>query len=412
MNNNILVIAYACEPNATSEPGVGWKLAHEIANYYPITIITRGNNKEVIEYASRNSEVGGSEKNIKWAYVDLASPFQALKKKIPFGTQLYYMLWQWKAFFHAKKLHNEYQFSIVHHLTFGVSWLTPPACLLSAPFVWGPIGGGDIVPSFIMKHESTLNRAKELGYSMFVNAAYYISPLAKIARKRSAAILFRNRSTGNNFPYITPSKKHIICETATDSPITRRNDQHTGILRAICVGRMQYWKGFKIAVEGFHRYITAGGKGTLTMLGDGPELESIKMYCLRHNLGQQVHVLGNVPAHEVQEHLRNSNTLIHPSFRDGGSWAVLEGMMNGLPIIAVDFSGSADMVSDECGFRINSETREGVIEQVARSLTRLDEDPPLRKTMGIAAQERVESHYRWDVRGRNLKSIYENILNR
>ena len=47
----ILAIAYACEPNRGSEPGVGWnwvKLISAISNC-ELSVITRANNQRVID---------------------------------------------------------------------------------------------------------------------------------------------------------------------------------------------------------------------------------------------------------------------------------------------------------------------------------------------------------------------------
>ena len=32
-NKKVLIIAYACEPHQTSEPGVGWNFSSEISNF-------------------------------------------------------------------------------------------------------------------------------------------------------------------------------------------------------------------------------------------------------------------------------------------------------------------------------------------------------------------------------------------
>lgn len=408
---SVLIIAYACEPDAPSEPGVGWNMIRETSKRYDVTAITRSNNRNLIEGHYKRSNEDASEGIIEWVYIDLPGLLQRLKKKIPFGIQIYYGIWQWKAYFVARERQRSVKFDIIHHLTFGVSWLAPPAVLIDAPFVWGPIGGGDIVPSFIMKHERLTNRVKEFGYQKFVSLGYKVSPLARNARKKCTAILFRNRSTEKNFPATNLNKRHIICETATGSAICPRKNQHKGDLEAICVGRMQYWKGYRYAIEGFHLYLKNGGRGNLTMLGDGPELKYIRAYCENNRLGDRVKIMGKVSMDTVQKHLDSSNVLIHPSFRDGGSWSVLEGMMKGLPVIAVNCSGSADMVNEDSGFLVSADSRDSLIAQFADALDCLDKNPELRRIFGVAAAERVKANYRWAVTVKKVNDIYESILN-
>lgn len=411
MMNKILIIAYACEPNTTSEPGVGWNMIMQVSNEYNVTVITRKNNSDVIEDAINSESDLCAKKNINWVFVDLPVFFQRLKKKVPMGTQIYYMFWQWKAYFVGKELHRKINFDIVHHLTFGVSWLAPPIALVRTHFIWGPIGGGDIVPPYIMERESIINRLKEKGYQLAIFISYNISPLARIARGNSQAIIFRNRSTERNFPKTNPEKRYVICETATTQISNNFTQKDTDRIKAICVGRLQYWKGFRYAVEGFHKYIDRGGDGQLTILGDGPEMKSIMKYCVKYNLEDQIRIKGRVSTAEVQNFLNSSNVMIHPSFRDGGSWAVLEGMMNGLALITVNYSGSADMVIDECGFRIQATSADELNEAIADALTQLENDTNLLRSMGNAAQQRINEQYRWTARGEAIKEIYKIILN-
>ena len=55
----VLMSAYACEPGKGSEPGVGWTVAREMARHHDIWVITRANNRPVIEAElARNPQPG------------------------------------------------------------------------------------------------------------------------------------------------------------------------------------------------------------------------------------------------------------------------------------------------------------------------------------------------------------------
>lgn len=45
----VLISAYACEPNKGSEPGVGWNWTLQMAKMDEVYVITRSNNRKVIE---------------------------------------------------------------------------------------------------------------------------------------------------------------------------------------------------------------------------------------------------------------------------------------------------------------------------------------------------------------------------
>lgn len=67
---NILLSAYACEPNKGSEPGVGWGWALEWAKNHNVWVITRDNNKAVIdEYLKLHCEIDSTR--LHFVYVGL-----------------------------------------------------------------------------------------------------------------------------------------------------------------------------------------------------------------------------------------------------------------------------------------------------------------------------------------------------
>ena len=261
-----------------------------------------------------------------------------------------------------------------------------------------------------MKRESIRSRIQENLYVILSRWICRISPLARLARRRASAILFRTSSTERVFPATRTLQRLVLCETATSDEIKLRTNQNEGTIKAVCVGRMQYWKGFRYAIEGFHRFLKMNGEGTLIFLGEGPEFGVIQRYRRENNLEQNVLLPGRVPFAEVQRVLCQSNVLIHPSFRDGGSWAVLEGMANGLPVICVDYSGSADMVTETSGIRVSADDPEGVTNGIAGALMTLYREPELRTTLGVGAQERVNTYYRWNSKGEQIREVYAKIL--
>ena len=109
IKKNILISAYACEPNKGSEPGVGWNWAIELIRLgHNVKIITRSNNQNSINKLIK------TEKKLKrnnFFYYDLPKFFLFFKNKIPFGVQIYYYLWQIFLYKNLKKQKfiNNYQ---------------------------------------------------------------------------------------------------------------------------------------------------------------------------------------------------------------------------------------------------------------------------------------------------------------
>lgn len=204
-----------------------------------------------------------------------------------------------------------------------------------------------------------------------------------------------------------------MCETAlplAPHPQERQDLNPPRPLQAICVGRLVYWKGVRLAIRGFERFSMLGGAGNLSIVGDGPCYSQLKDYCARQALGALIHFCGHVAYQEVHALVQDCDALVHLSFRDGGSWAVLEAMQLGKPVICLDRSGLADIVTDRCGIRIDASDEEAVVQGLADALLHLSEGRDVLRRLGIGAAERIRDAYTWETRKNYLSKIYEQVL--
>lgn len=404
----ILLIAYACEPNKTSEPGVGWNFSREISNFdmvKQVTIITRANNQKNIELQNENREM-------IYIYYDLAKPFLFIKKKIPMGIQIYYILWQFGAYLRARKLIKKERkvYDLLHHLTFGVSKISPPAFLLDIPFIWGPIGGGDKIPWNFLKEGSVKNKLEEFIY-IFIHKLSYLSPFGYLTRKKAKAIMFRTRSTRENFPKNGCQNRTIICETAINPTLEYQVKKIEGSLYAVCIGRLMFGKGYMYALQGFHSFLKNGGNGKLAFFGIGAEEKKLKAYVAKFGLENSIVFHGFVSNDTVHEELLKAHVLLHPSFREGGSWSIIEAMSYATPVISLDLSGPKDMLTSKSGIKIKANSPKQVISDIEKGLKRLYTDNGYFEVLSKNAYLRVKNDYSWEERARELKKIYQEVLN-
>jgi glycosyltransferase involved in cell wall biosynthesis len=402
---NVLMVAYACEPNESSEPGVGWNFSQKISNFMNITLITRSNNQENIETVPNDA-------GINYVYYDLPTFITKLKKKIPFGLQLYYILWQVGAYLEAKRLINEEKkYDIFHHLTFGMTKMVPPIFLIKIPSVWGPIGGGDVIPYRFLKGGGVKPFITEFIYRSMHQLSNY-SIFSYLTRRSVDAIIFRNSSIMENFPKSGCQNRRTFSETASVLSPKNIEDKVVGDdLRIVCIGRMIQSKGYSYALKGFKNFLEKGGKGKVIFLGKGPEEENLKAYVAANNLSEHVVFRGFVSGAEVEDELQKSHILLHPSFREGGSWAIMEAMSYGLPVVCFDASGPKDMVTDKCGLLIGLESPEQVVEDLGTGLYDLLHNSELFNTLSQNAKKRITNDYSWDIRANEMKEVYKELLN-
>lgn len=409
----IFVIAFACEPNRTSEPGVGWNVVGELARRHELTVLTRCNNRESVEaYIAANPEASYSK--IHWEYYDLAEWFHKLKKKIPCGIQLYQELWQRGA---AKKYKDEFKkYDIIHHLTFGSIFFTPWAAQYTDRLVWGPIGGASgAMENAFLKNERFKSRISEMFYRFVAWYSFHPAPLAKKLRKKCRAILFR---TSELFSFVKLESRQftaVISETAYAGEVKPRQYQtKKHPLKILSVGRLIPLKGVKYTIQAFAKFIESGGEGELHIYGDGPlrsELESLAVSLTTNDQQQSATIFfhGNVPNIEIRTALDAADILLHLSFREGGSWTILEAMAHGVPIICQNRAGMKDMVTDNCGFKIAASNPDNLIEEAAGRFMEYYSRRDLLRAHGVEAQKRVSSIYRWENVANQIDEVYSRI---
>jgi glycosyltransferase involved in cell wall biosynthesis len=101
----------------------------------------------------------------------------------------------------------------------------------------------------------------------------------------------------------------------------------------------------------------------------------------------RVHFLGK--RLDVADLMRSCDFFVFPSFYEGFALSVVEAMASGLPVIVSDRTGTAEIVSAECGF-VLSHMADG--KALAEPMRRLAEDPMLRARMGANARRIAEQH--------------------
>jgi len=131
---------------------------------------------------------------------------------------------------------------------------------------------------------------------------------------------------------------------------------------------MNYWKGFILAVQGFHEYLKKGGKGTLELFGEGSGANTIANYIKSNQLEENITIRGFVPNETIKKKMNEAHLMLHPSFREGGSWAIMEAMSHGLPVICLNTSGPKDMVTEKCGVLINICSMAQVVNDIGEAI--------------------------------------------
>ena len=409
----VLIAAYACEPESGSEPGVGWNWAVQAALHgNDVLVITRVNNRSVIEGRMRKSPVP----NLRFHYIDLPRPFLFWKKRLGYyGLHSYYYLWQIYLWFVARRLHERSKFELVHHVTFVNDWMPSGLAGVSAPFIWGPVGGSThVMPSALKTTLPLRFRRYEWSRRSFQMTLARFDPLVGLTRRRASMILTYTEEALAGVPARHRHKARSIVHigvTEADAPAVEMDGHPASLFTVLSGGRLVHWKGFDLLVEGFAEFLRAAeGDAELVFTGDGSFRSNLEALAQSQGVRDKVRFVGKLPARaDVYRSLMKAHLYALPTLRDGPPTAILEAMLAGKPVLCLDVGATREMVPDFAGLKIPVESREQVVTGIAEALTWAESHRPELCEMGVKGRAHALDVHHWRRIGDEIDRIYRSI---
>ena len=402
----VLISAYACEPGKGSEPGVGWSFSVEMAKYHDVWVLTRSNNRRLIEEELRKNPVEG----LYFIYHDL-NKLICWWKKGGRGVQFYYNLWQLSAVSKLRKKHDELNFDLSHHVTFVKYWA--PSCLawLDIPFIWGPVGGGESLPPGFSKECSLKGRL----YEWLRSLARFIAeldPTVNYTAKRANKIYVTTKQSAEKVKKIGGENVEELFESGfshTDIAQLSKIDFNSKTpLRFLSVGRLLDWKGFQLGLKAFA--LADIPNAEYWIFGDGPAHDKLVNLTKELKIDKLVKFWGMVDRSVVLEKLEKCHGLVHPSLHDSGGWVCLEAMAAGRPVICLDWGGPGFQVTDETGFKFYPTSPDLVVKELSAAMKNWVENVEFIHHKSIAARLRVKKNFTWSIKAEKLNDIYFELV--
>lgn len=424
----VLISAFACAPGGASEKFgageliLGWNVALQLARFHEVWVLTHFQNRDSIEGGLAHNE----QPHLHFSYQGLPGLLEHLKS-VQGGIQFYAYLWQLRAYFAARKLHREIKFDVFHHVTYANDWMASfIGALLPVPYLRGPGGGAHRTPSAFL-HEYPFAARLWERFRTSMQWVFRHDPIFLRGQRRARALLLCNREAMEAVPARLKHKVQLFPVngiSAEDLKVIGGNglgNQDPGLkgktgdlparsFQVLSAGKLLGLKGYSLAIRAFALFAQQHADVKFTIVGDGPERARLEGLVRSLGLEQQVHLEKWMPRLELLGIMRQCDTFLFPSLRDGGGAVVVEAMAAGKAVICMDLAGPGLHVTEDCGIKIPARSPDETIELMAQALERLYQDRELCVKMGQGGRARTEEVYGWDHLGERLLKIYQEVL--
>ena len=379
----VLLSVYACEPNKGSEPGNGWNWAINLANLgYEVHCLTLRSNSPAIETYPKPD-------NLHFHYVQLPLKLQVIYRLSQATLYLHYVLWQWIAYKKGKTLHKKFRFDVVQHISWGSIQMGSFLYKLNAPFIFGPAGGGQKAPEafkgyFLDHWASEVKREKVSRWLIKHN------PACKNMLCNSYAVLASNNESFQLAKSIGAENCYLTIDHALPKSFFPENfiakAPVLGTLKLLWVGRFMPRKGLLLLLDvmiELKKYQNI----TLTVVGDGEMMNAVIDRIRANGLESTVTLTGLVDFSRVREYYSSHDVFSFTSLRDSCPAQLTEALAFGMPVVTINLHGQAFVVNDDIGIRCMCDTPEIAIEELAKAIIYLYNNPARVTQMSTAAHE-------------------------
>jgi glycosyltransferase involved in cell wall biosynthesis len=394
-NLKLYLVVYACEPHQGGEHEVGWKIANEMVNNCDLTVITRKANQQLIDKNNIN----------KVNFIFIENDFFVNYKPKGEFSYFYYLMWQLSVYLYLKnRVKKE---DIIHYLTFGNIHLPHFLVLLRSKLVIGPMGGGSVIKTGLMRNSSFKTKLKSNIYHL-INWTVKLNPIYYVLFIKSSKIILRTEETLNIIPKYFHKKCTVFLETGIDSFDVNFVDKERKLKKIITTARLNKSKNIDQVIEVFNELVKLRVEPIkLDIIGDGPMLSELKQ---QFSGIENLTFLGKVPHENVHQLLSEADLFLFCSIKEGGSHSLFEAAFSNIPIACYNVSGMQEFPKDNSAIKISPTNN--IDSNIFRLAKKIDESFNNQNNINSICANAVQdlkSNYDWkNIVGKYLK-IYKQI---
>jgi len=173
----------------------------------------------------------------------------------------------------------------------------------------------------------------------------------------------------------------------------------------ISVGRLAPEKNWATLIHAAALVIKDYPRFRLALIGDGAERNDLEALTRELRIHKRVTFIGSVPFSETPDYMKAADLFGFASISETQGLATLEAMAAGLPVVAVDASGTRDILKHgQQGYLVKNEAQ-----ALAAGIKRMLENPERMRKFSAAAYKKAES-FSIETLTDKLLGVYEQAL--
>jgi len=399
----VLLVAHSFDADFSMESRLSWFRAVQSAERYETTVLC--------------AEAFEGVRSVDDAKVPgltvVTVPHTAFEKfliRTPFGFYLAYRLWHQRVLKIAQQLHAKDPFSLVHQVSY-CGYREPGYCWkLQVPFVWGPIGGTQNVPSRFLSQFDATGAIKEAWRTVANLIQLRMGNRVGKALQAASTTFVANRDIQASFQAARgvdlPCQIETGVEAIVDQPRGLRD--MTRPLRILWAGRLENWKALPLllkAVAELPRHVPI----ELRVVGSGSREQRVKRIADQLGIASCIEWIPLPACGARAKHYRWADAFVFTSLRDTSGTGLLESLAAGVPIVGLNHQGARDIMTPDCAVAIEVDNPRQVIGDLSAALVRLASEPKLLQQLGVGALERAKA-YHWDCLAEEMAEAYSAAL--
>lgn len=170
----------------------------------------------------------------------------------------------------------------------------------------------------------------------------------------------------------------------------------------ISVGRLAKEKNWDRLLEAVSMVMQSHDGIRLAILGDGPYRKELGKQAGKLGIAEKVEFVGKVPFDEIPNYLKAADMFCFASTTETQGLVTVEAMAAGLPVVAVDATGTSDVITHEEDGLLTPDDSHALAEAISKVLANQD----LMARLKEASLKKAQS-YKIELQAKKLLEVYE-----